>query len=173
MALIILQYGLPILLGYTFFVGLAGRYNPFARPKARLERPSWFLGLWTGITIAAIALVGLRVAFRMDLTELTALVAPIALAFAASMVPGLIAYFWYRSHVKRQVLNTEAVVEDQFSDSQTPADLELDKTLSLETVASIELDDTVPVRQTDILDIDAQSGIWANAMDQVKLAESR
>ncbi len=171
MALIILQYCLPILLGYTFFVGIAGRYNPFMRPAERVQRPAWLLGLWTGIAVATIAIVGLRVAFRMDLNELPALATPAATAFAMAMVPGLIAYFWYRSNVKRALLAADDV---QNSDAaHSASDPEFDKTLSFDMTASNELDDTMPMPAAEILDIDEQATMWAHDMDEVEMSEDQ
>ena len=142
MALIIFKYCLPILLGYTLFVGITGRYSLLPKPKPLAKRPTWFLGLWTGISVAVIAVLGLDLAYRMDLNELSALIAPGLWLFGAAMVPGIIGFLWYRSSIKRQIA---AEQDNRLIDGIERADAEaLDDTLAVPSLdATVQLENTV------------------------------
>lgn len=103
MTLIIFKYCLPALLGYTLFVGIAGRLNPFKKPSQPEERPSWLLGIWTGLTVSVVLGIGLHMAYGMSLEGAKALAKPSAWLMAGLLVPGFIAYFAYRSNVKNSL----------------------------------------------------------------------
>ncbi|NND91301.1 MAG: hypothetical protein HKN42_10590 [Granulosicoccus sp.] len=103
MTLLIFKYCLPALLGYTLFVGLAGRLNPFTKPFYVEERPSWLLGLWTGLTVSLVLGMGLHMAYGMSLEGARTLLGPTALFMGALLTPGFVGYFIYRRHVHREL----------------------------------------------------------------------
>lgn len=102
MSLFIFKYCLPVLLGYTLFVGLAGRLNPFARPADPEEKPSWLLGIWTGFSVSLVLSIGLHMAYGMSLDNARALLKPSALFLSALLLPGFIGYLLYRKHIRDQ-----------------------------------------------------------------------
>jgi len=99
MTLFIFKYALPTLLGYTLFVGLAGRYNPFGKPSELEERPPWFLGLWTGMSVFMVLSIGLHIAYGLTLEEGRTIAAPSAVILSALLLIGFISYFIYKSNV--------------------------------------------------------------------------
>lgn len=161
MTLIIFKYCLPILLGYTLFVGIANRYVPFLRPKKLAKRPSWFLGLWTGVSVAIIMSFGLHLAYQMSLDTVFTLLTPGAWLLAAAMVPGIIGYLWYRTSIKRQIIASE---DQRVANKIDMADAtEFDNTMALDAISSIEMEETLQIEQQDIIDSDDQTIIWADA----------
>lgn len=103
MTLIIFKYALPALLGYILFVGISGHFQPFRKPLQRVERPAWFLGIWTGIAIALVTTLSLHVAYSIALDQLEGLLQPSALLLAGLLLPGLIGYFMYRRAVHKDL----------------------------------------------------------------------
>lgn len=103
MTLYLFKYCLPVLLGYTLFVGLSGRMNPLVKPEYPEERPSWLLGLWTGVSVAIVTLVGLHMAYSMTLEGARKLLPPTALFMAVLLIPGFLAYFHYRRIVATEL----------------------------------------------------------------------
>ncbi len=161
MALIIFKYCLPILLGYTLFVGISGRYIPFMRPRALAQRPSWFLGLWTGVTVAIIMSYGLHLAYQMNLNDVFSLLTPGAWILGAAMLPGIICYLWYRTKINRQIdAEFDQRKEDQIEFAEAA---EYDATLALDSDATAELDETLQLEPTSIVDIDERTVIWSDS----------
>jgi len=168
MALIIFKYCLPILLGLTLFAGITGRYSPLPRPKALAKRPVWFLGLWTGVSVGAITLFGLDIAYRMELNEIPALLIPGLWLMAAAMIPGIICFLWYRASVKRQIASEQdtrliGAIEQADSD-------EFDNTLAVAAPEVSELDATAHIDDSLILDselleTERQYGSWTKNLD--------
>ncbi len=103
MILTLFKYCLPALLGYILFVGIAGRFIPFRRPLDLDERPPWFLGLWTGISVTIVLTLGLHMAYKMNLESVRLLFQPTAWLLGTVLLPGFIGYFFYRSSVLRQL----------------------------------------------------------------------
>lgn len=103
MTLIIFKYALPALLGYILFVGISGHFQPLRKPLQRVERPAWFLGIWTGIAIALVTTLSLHVAYSIALDELKGLLQPTALLLAGLLLPGLIGYFIYRRAIHKDL----------------------------------------------------------------------
>lgn len=103
MTLYLFKYCLPLLLGYTLFIGLAGRMNPFAKPEYPEERPSWFLGVWTGLTVALVLGVGMHMAYSISLESAKALLPTTALFMGVLLLPGFAGYSLYRRHISREL----------------------------------------------------------------------
>ena len=103
MTLIIFKYALPALLGYILFVGISGHFQPLRKPQQQLERPAWFLGIWTGIAIALVTTLSLHVAYSIALDELKGLLQPTALLLAGLLLPGVIGYFMYRRAIHKDL----------------------------------------------------------------------
>jgi len=106
MTLITLTYGLPILLGYVLFAAISGRIIPLLRPKNPERRPAWLLGHWVGIAAATVLILAIKLALAMNVDALGSLLVPSALAFAALMLPGIMAYSMYKSRITRQLNDT-------------------------------------------------------------------
>ncbi len=137
MTLFIFKFCLPVLLGYTLFVGIAGRLNPFKKPHYLEERPSWMLGLWTGLSVTLVLGIGLQLAYGMSLANARSLLAPSSWLLAAMLVPGFIAFFYYRHAVHKQIANS---AESKFQGANSANDIN-DATLSAqfsETEASLD-----------------------------------
>jgi len=164
MTLFFFKYFLPILLGYTIFVGIAGQYAPFIRPKVTKKRPLWFLGLWVGMAISVMTIIGLRQAYRMELNDLTSLTIPGIAMISAVLLPGIILFFWYRWLVNRQTpVGTEPqTLISADSDDST----QLDKTMTSTAPINHELDDTVTVESTDVHQI-----TWIQDEDSPDMSE--
>jgi len=107
MTLFIFKYCLPTLLGFTLFVGIAGRFNPFRKPVYPEERPSWLLGIWTGLSVTLVLGVCLHMAYGMTLEGARALSKPSAWLMGAMLLPGFIAYLWYQRHIQKQLLQVD------------------------------------------------------------------
>ncbi|MGQ7845418.1 hypothetical protein ACUNV4_13125 [Granulosicoccus sp. 3-233] len=103
MILYLFKYCLPLLLGYTLFIGLAGRMNPFTKPEYPEERPSWFLGIWTGVTVALVLGVGMHMAYSITLESAKALLPSTAFFMGVLSLPGIAGYSLYRRHVSREL----------------------------------------------------------------------
>ncbi len=103
MILYLFKYCLPLLLGYTLFIGLAGRMNPFTKPEYPEERPSWFLGIWTGLTVALVLGVGMHMAYSLTLESAKELLPPAALFMGVCLLPGFAGYSLYRRRVSRDL----------------------------------------------------------------------
>ncbi|MDB4223572.1 hypothetical protein N9850_07340 [Granulosicoccus sp.] len=113
MALFIFKYALPALLGYTLFVGIAGKFNPFNKPIYLEERPSWMLGLWTGISVFSVLSIGLHMAYGMTIEAARSLITPSAISMALLLGVGFSGYYWYR----KLILAELDVIDDQHKNS--------------------------------------------------------
>ncbi|MFK7858988.1 MAG: hypothetical protein AB8B64_09210 [Granulosicoccus sp.] len=101
MTLAIFKYGLPVLLGYTLFVGVSGRLNPFARPDYKQERASWYLGIWIGLVISVVLATGLHMAYSMPYSYASSLTVPTAFSLSGLIAPALVLYGLYRYRLAR------------------------------------------------------------------------
>jgi hypothetical protein len=99
MALFIFKYALPALLGYILFVGIAGKLNPFNKPFYLEERPSWMLGLWTGLSVFSVLTIGLHMAYGMTIEAARSLVTPSATSITLLLGLGFTGYYRYRKSV--------------------------------------------------------------------------
>ena len=99
MSFLIFKLGLPLLLGYTLFVGLSGRFIPFTKPAELSARPSWFLGLWMGITLALVTGVALHMSMQVPVDRLSVLAKPTGILLAGLSIVGLFGFFLYRRDV--------------------------------------------------------------------------
>lgn len=103
MNLVIFKYCLPVLLGYILFMGISGRLNPFRKPTALAERPSWMLGVWTALAVILVLGVGLHMAYDMTLEGARTLFQPSALLLGGLLIPGFIGFFLYRRSVENEL----------------------------------------------------------------------
>lgn len=103
MTLFIFKFCLPALLGYTLFVGIAGRLNPFKSPGYPEERPSWLLALWTGLSITLVLGIGMHMAYSMPLDSAKSLAKPAAWFMAALLLPGFLLFWLYRKNSHSQL----------------------------------------------------------------------
>lgn len=111
MTLYLFKYCLPVLLGYTLFIGIAGRMNPFVKPEYPEERPSWFLGIWTGVSIALVLAACLQLMYSFSLEGVSELLPPTAFFMGVLLLPGFAGYSLYRRRVSRQLREASAQPE--------------------------------------------------------------
>jgi len=133
MSSLIFKFFLPILLGYTLFVGLSGRFNPLSKPSELKRRPSWLLGNWVGFSVAIVTGIVLHMAYQLPLDAVKTLVKPTGLLLATLVVPGLIAYVVYRRHIQSLMHIQEKMdmSAGEIMDSQIE-EMEFDDTVSME-----------------------------------------
>lgn len=96
MILFIFKYALPALLGYTLFVGIAGRFSPFHKPTNAEERPSWMLGLWVGLSVFLVLSVSLHMAYGMPVEATKSLATATFICLVALLGLGFVGYILYR-----------------------------------------------------------------------------
>ncbi|MBX2886236.1 MAG: hypothetical protein KTR32_40145 [Granulosicoccus sp.] len=165
MTVILLKYGLPALLGYILFIGISGQFNPFRRPVTQTARPSWFFGLWTGLTVAAVFTLGLHMAYSMSLESARSLVTPSAMILGVTLITGFTLSILYRRSISDSPLDTATTVdaiahEPAFDEAlDNASDIvaldDLDKTLALSELPS-DCDETI-AEATDLMDEDIHS----------------
>ncbi|ASJ76385.1 hypothetical protein [Granulosicoccus antarcticus] len=103
MNLYLFKYCLPLLLGYALFMGLSGRINPFLKPDYAEERPSWFLGLWAGLSVTIVMMVGSNMALSMSVEGVRQLLLPTILFMAVLLTPGFLVYLNYRREMASEL----------------------------------------------------------------------
>lgn len=109
MALFIFKYALPALLGYTLFIGIAGKFNPLHKPDILEERPSWMLGLWTGLSVFIVLSIGLHMAYGMSVEAARLLAAPGTISVALLLGIGFVGYYQYRRKVLAGILAAQSI----------------------------------------------------------------
>ena len=112
MTLFIFKYALPALLGYTLFVGISGNFNPLRKPALLGERPSWMLGLWTGLSIFLVLSVGLFMAYEMSLEAARSLATPSAVSIMLLLGLGFIGYSRYRAAIFTEIESLDQRVDN-------------------------------------------------------------
>jgi len=165
-----------MLLGYTIFVGIAGQYLPFNRPKIAKKRPLWFLGLWVGTTVAVLVAVGLHLAYHMKPNEPTVLVTPGIIILSAALLPGMIIFFWYRWRVKRQTLHSPG--SESLNSTENEDAKQLDNTLASNAQISItqitdELDATLPLDSIDRVSVGERENNVTEQADHPGLSDRK
>lgn len=152
MSLLIFKFFLPILLGYTLFVGLSGRFVPFSKPAQLSERPSWFLGLWTGASVALVTGIAMHMAMQIPIDKIVTLAKPTGLLLAALLVVGSFGYLIYRKDVADELryqnsLNqsAEEMITASFLDIEQvdQTDLEFDSTMDVDFVEESQRADQI------------------------------
>ena len=96
----LLQYGLPLLLGYVLYVGIAGRWRP-VRPARPEDRPDWLLGAWVGLSVAAIAGTTMHLAHGLPLERAPELFRDAAWWLVAALLPGFAVRLAHRASRRR------------------------------------------------------------------------
>ena len=107
----LLQYGLPALLGYVLYVGIAGRFAP-GRPAPVEARPAWLLGAWTGVSVAAVLGTAAHLAYGLPLDRAPVLFRTAAWSLGAALLPGCLAWLAYRRAVRRVAARNAAARVD-------------------------------------------------------------
>jgi len=193
MALILFKLALPILLGYTMFVGISGQYTPFRWPKVITRRPLWFLGLWIGMATVIITTAGLLMAYRMDLDDLSTLVVPGMAIIFATLMPGIIGFFWYYWRVNYQISKysgqqteqqlqrqpelqlkqqSEQQIEQRSTNNIEKKDAkQFDNTLASNASAKQPTEETVTVSSPEQPETGNQQTIWAKNRDNCALSD--
>lgn len=156
MQMLFFTFGLPLALGYSLFVGISGRLNPFLRPNQMQERPSWLLGVWIGVvTVSATGwLLYLSQENESRTTELFPL--PGTIILAGLIAPAFVAYWLYRRRIRIALANPskrsfEWVLQSDGIETTYSFDPELAKEHPLDIVleeTSAELDASLSNTQT-------------------------
>lgn len=148
MSPLIFKLFLPMLLGYTLFVGLSGRFNPFSKPSELKSRPNWLLGSWIGLSVALVTGIVLHMAFQLPLDAVKTLVQPTGLMLAALVVPGMIAYLFYSHSIRARINEQElknmsagAIIDNQIEDIDFDDTLVMDDTQGEIADTSIIMED--------------------------------
>ena len=97
----LLQYGLPLLLGYVLYVGIAGRWRP-VRPARPEDRPDWLLGAWAGLSVAAIVGTTMHLAHGLPLERAPELFRNAAWWLVAALLPGFAVRLAHRASRRRE-----------------------------------------------------------------------
>ncbi len=106
MSFSLFNLGLSALLGYTLFVGLSGRFLPWVKPAAAAKRPTWFLALWVGVTVAVVLGIAMHYSQAQPLSQAIQLAQPVGLILAALWVPGVAGSVLYRRHLSHDSART-------------------------------------------------------------------
>ncbi len=142
MSSLVFKIFLPVLLGYTLFVGLSGRFNPFSKPSELKPRPSWLLGNWVGLSVTLVVGIVLHMAYKLPLDAVKTLVKPTGLLLAALIVPGLIAYAVYRFVIGREIRKLESaeakmsMTAGEIMDGQIE-NMDFDDTVAIEPMSMV------------------------------------
>ena len=161
MTLLLFKYALPALLGYTLYAGIAGRFNPFSIPERLEERPSWLLGIWTGVGVFTVLGIGLHMAYGMPLEDAKSLAKPGALSAAGLFVAGLITYFMYKHHVqieiKQQPANGDSTLATSASEeAEAPASV-IDYVTVHGTDAETSIENGLDLEPANTTDLDTDN----------------
>lgn len=125
MTLAFFKFGLPVLLGYTLFVGISGNWNPFAKPAHRQEKSAWLLGLWVGFSIAIVLALALYKAYGMPTDAISSLLVPSLALITLLVAPAVIVFtFFRRRRISKSIINSPDALDYDLSDvtqQQVPA----------------------------------------------------
>jgi len=113
MNLLIVQYLLPALLGYTLYAGIADRMS-LRRPASLERRPGWLLGAGIGLTTSAVLAVTLTLGTGLTLTAAQALLVPAALVLAGLYTSVLIATVTYRRELHAMRVDEVVAFDETF-----------------------------------------------------------
>ena len=143
MTLAFFKYGLPLLLGYTLFVGITGRLNPLARPSFKEEHATWFLALWTGLCVSLVMALALHMAYTMPLDQAQDLLPPVASLIAGLLVPALALYAYSRYSTARMTRKSATTSFDwSITDDDMHENAEFDTALLSSPTVDISLEET-------------------------------
>jgi hypothetical protein len=150
MSFSLFNLGLPALMGYALFVGLSGRFLPWVKPAAAAKRPTWFLALWVGLSVAAVLGIAMYYSQAQPLSQAIQLAQPVSLILAALWLPGVAGSILYRRHLcastGQSIHNTAAAVAETIAQSTNKStDQSTDK--SLATAATVEVPTASPVTE--------------------------
>ena len=120
MSVFTVNYLLPAILGYTLYLGISSRWS-LTRPSALAGRPSWALGLWTGLVVSAVLMTALHFAYGTSIEEARHLLPTFGLALAALLCAGAAACLLYRSKIAHVI----AKATDEPSSSSEGAEIQL------------------------------------------------
>ena len=99
MSVLIFKLCLPLLLGYTLFTGISGRFVPFIKPAPLEQRPSWFLGLWVGASVALVTGIAMHMAMQIPIDKITTLGKPTGVLLMGLITVGFLGFLFYRNDV--------------------------------------------------------------------------
>jgi len=77
------------------------------------ERPPWFLGIWTGLSVFLVISLGLHIAYGLSLEQGRAIALPSVILLGSSLLLGFIAYFLYRSKINTLIKEIDQTPTEQ------------------------------------------------------------
>ena len=97
-----LTVALPLMLGYSLFVGISGRLNPVSRPLPRHDQASWALGAWIGVAVSIVACMNARSVYVTPAERpAVEVLFPAAMLLACLVIPALGLFALYRHGTAR------------------------------------------------------------------------
>lgn len=143
MTLAFFKYGLPLLLGYTLFVGISGRLDPLVRPNTKEERATWFLAIWTGACVSLVLSLALYIAYPMPLKQAVSLIPSAASLLISLLLPALALYAYSRYRTARIASkSTQASFNWSITENEMNDAAESDKPLLSSMAVDISLEAT-------------------------------
>lgn len=187
MSVLIFKLCLPLLLGYTLFTGISGRFVPFIKPAPLEQRPSWFLGLWVGASVALVTGIAMHMAMQIPIDKITTLGKPTGVLLMGLITVGFLGFLFYRNDVAAEQryqagLNratdemlASTAIDFEFDENDEPtlvssdeADVwEFDSTIRTDRIEELGTADFI-VEQSDIA---AQIGQQSEASDVMVIDE--
>lgn len=135
MTLVLVNYILPAVIGYSLFAGISGRINPLALSHHEEDRASWYLGIWVGLCVALfLALSIYMISSAPDSRALTIIRQPLAI-LACLLAPALYLYLSSRSRKRRN-----QIVASNFDWALSENDLQQASRFDADVVAEHPLD---------------------------------
>lgn len=121
MTLAFFKFGLPVILGYTLFIGISGRWNPVAMPDDRTERASWLLGLWAGACVCVVLIVAMYKAHSAPANAVNLLLMPSLALIVVLVAPALALFTHFHYGRRKNAAGTEPTMPiDKFEPETTP-----------------------------------------------------
>lgn len=135
MTLVLVNYILPAVIGYSLFAGISGRINPLALSHHEEDRASWYLGIWVGLCVALfLALSIYMISSAPDSHALSIIRQPLAI-LACLLAPALYLYLSSRSRKRRN-----QIVASNFDWALSENDLQQASRFDADVVAEHPLD---------------------------------
>ncbi len=135
MTLVLVNYILPAVIGYSLFAGISGRINPLALSHHEEDRASLYLGIWVGLCVALfLALSIYMISSAPDSHALTIIRQPLAI-LACLLAPALYLYLSSRSRKRRN-----QIVASNFDWALSENDLQQASRFDADVVAEHPLD---------------------------------
>ena len=115
MILLFIKFSLPLLLGYSLFVGVTGKLNPLNFPDDKTVRKSWNTGVVAGATVCIIFTLYIHVAYTIPASHISTFLIPastVAVTLAALFLAVLTTLQKTRSNGQGAFLKTATLTPE-------------------------------------------------------------